>query len=248
MLDFSTLSFIPTNIRLCEVDGVLVVDLSGWGVGEMEFEAQMRMLDSAGYRTGYAYRNPNLLRRPPSEMHWGTGTTPHQADTTVCSTGFVSDNAAADAGDMDDVAAATEAGARQISELVGCFAIAWNNFAYSFKHRTSFSTKVTGTMPFYSRSLRFFRYNRKIWSDINLTVKLDSTTGVWSCHALKLGRTMLRGSRVVYSSDFADRFLLLRIANTVRTNKKRGVQRNQWLSKTTTGRLSSYPPLCLFCL
>ncbi|KAL5109569.1 Alpha-adducin [Taenia crassiceps] len=94
-----------------------VTDLSGWGVGEMEFEAQMRMLDSAGYRTGYAYRNPNLLRRPPSEVHWGTGTTPYQADTTMCATGFVSDNTVADAGDMDDVTAANEAGARQISEI-----------------------------------------------------------------------------------------------------------------------------------
>ncbi|VDK38424.1 unnamed protein product [Taenia asiatica] len=118
-------------------------DLSGWGVGEMEFEAQMRMLDSAGYRTGYAYRNPNLLRRPPSEVHWGTGMTPHQTDTTMCATGFVSDATVADASDMDDVTAATEAGAKQISE----------------------------------------------------------------------------------------------ISNTVRTNREKGVQRNQWLSKTTTDHL-----------
>ncbi|VDM16297.1 unnamed protein product [Hydatigera taeniaeformis] len=99
-----------------------VTDLSGWGVGEMEFEAQMRMLDSAGYRTGYVYRNPNLLRRPPSEVHWGVGTTPHQADNATSATGFVSDTTMADASDMDDVAAANEAGARQISESVSCFA------------------------------------------------------------------------------------------------------------------------------
>ncbi|CDI97275.1 alpha adducin [Echinococcus multilocularis] len=119
-----------------------VTDLSGWGVGEMDFEAQMRMLDSAGYRTGYAYRNPNLLRRPPSEVHWGSGTTPHQTDN-ICTTGFSADTTMADTSGIDDVTAATEAGARQISE----------------------------------------------------------------------------------------------IANTVRSNREKGVQRNQWLSKTTTDHL-----------
>ena len=27
-----------------------------WGIGEMEFEASMRILDNSGYRTGHAYR------------------------------------------------------------------------------------------------------------------------------------------------------------------------------------------------
>lgn len=36
-----------------------------YGVGELEFEAVMRALDNAGYRTGYAYRQP-LLKREPS--------------------------------------------------------------------------------------------------------------------------------------------------------------------------------------
>ncbi|XP_040567402.1 protein hu-li tai shao isoform X2 [Lepeophtheirus salmonis] len=36
-----------------------------WGVGEMEFEALMRMLDNAGYRTGYLYRYP-LIKEEPS--------------------------------------------------------------------------------------------------------------------------------------------------------------------------------------
>merc|ERR1712170_88669 len=36
-----------------------------WGVGEMEFEALMRMLDNAGYRTGYVYRNPLVKEEPP---------------------------------------------------------------------------------------------------------------------------------------------------------------------------------------
>ena len=36
-----------------------------YGVGELEFEAVMRALDNAGYRTGYSYRQP-LLKREPS--------------------------------------------------------------------------------------------------------------------------------------------------------------------------------------
>lgn len=40
------------------------VDSSGkkWKIGEMEFEAQMRLLDNAGYRTGYSYKHPNIKR------------------------------------------------------------------------------------------------------------------------------------------------------------------------------------------
>ncbi|VEL23111.1 unnamed protein product, partial [Protopolystoma xenopodis] len=41
-----------------------------WSPGELEFEAQMRLLDSAGYRTGHIYRQPNLLRRAPTGMAW----------------------------------------------------------------------------------------------------------------------------------------------------------------------------------
>jgi len=36
-----------------------------WGVGEMEFEAIMRMLDNAGYRTGYIYKQPLVKEEPP---------------------------------------------------------------------------------------------------------------------------------------------------------------------------------------
>jgi len=38
-----------------------------WGVGEMEFEAQMRMLDNSGYRTGFTYAQP-LERREPARL------------------------------------------------------------------------------------------------------------------------------------------------------------------------------------
>lgn len=33
-------------------------DASKWRVGGEEFEALMRMLDNAGFRTGYIYRHP----------------------------------------------------------------------------------------------------------------------------------------------------------------------------------------------
>ncbi|KAG8235013.1 hypothetical protein J437_LFUL015676 [Ladona fulva] len=36
-----------------------------WRVGELEFEALMRMLDNAGFRTGYLYRRPLIKSEPP---------------------------------------------------------------------------------------------------------------------------------------------------------------------------------------
>lgn len=36
-----------------------------WRVGGAEFEALMRMLDNAGYRTGYVYRHPLIKSDPP---------------------------------------------------------------------------------------------------------------------------------------------------------------------------------------
>lgn len=36
-----------------------------WRVGGVEFEALMRMLDNAGFRTGYIYRNPLVKGEPP---------------------------------------------------------------------------------------------------------------------------------------------------------------------------------------
>jgi len=35
-----------------------------WSVGEMEFEAMMRMLDNAGYRTGYIFKTPLVKDEP----------------------------------------------------------------------------------------------------------------------------------------------------------------------------------------
>lgn len=36
-----------------------------WRIGGVEFEALMRMLDNAGFRTGYIYRNPLVKGEPP---------------------------------------------------------------------------------------------------------------------------------------------------------------------------------------
>ena len=33
-----------------------------WSVGELEYEAMMRHLDAAGYRTGYTYKQPFIAR------------------------------------------------------------------------------------------------------------------------------------------------------------------------------------------
>merc|ERR1719281_1222911 len=38
-----------------------------WGIGELEFEALMRMLDNSGFRTGFTYTDP-LVRKEPAKM------------------------------------------------------------------------------------------------------------------------------------------------------------------------------------
>lgn len=54
------------------------VDSSGikWRVGELEFEAWMRLLDSMGYKTGYVYRNPEVFHgEKPAEREVTTPST-----------------------------------------------------------------------------------------------------------------------------------------------------------------------------
>lgn len=50
-----------------------------WGLGELEFEAYMRHLDNAGFRTGYPYRLPVLrattTARVPSGVELPASTT-----------------------------------------------------------------------------------------------------------------------------------------------------------------------------
>uniref|UniRef100_A0A803TQ58 Adducin 3 n=1 Tax=Anolis carolinensis TaxID=28377 RepID=A0A803TQ58_ANOCA len=50
--------FVATEI------GVNMASQVKWKVGELEFEALMRMLDNLGYRTGYAYRQPLIREKP----------------------------------------------------------------------------------------------------------------------------------------------------------------------------------------
>merc|ERR1719315_40347 len=38
-----------------------------WGIGELEFEALMRMLDNSGFRTGFTYADP-LVRKEPARL------------------------------------------------------------------------------------------------------------------------------------------------------------------------------------
>jgi len=38
-----------------------------WAIGELEFEALMRMLDNSGFRTGFTYTDP-LVRKEPARM------------------------------------------------------------------------------------------------------------------------------------------------------------------------------------
>jgi len=39
-----------------------------WGVGELEYEALMRMLDNSGFRTGYAYVEPLVKKEPARQI------------------------------------------------------------------------------------------------------------------------------------------------------------------------------------
>ena len=54
-----------------------------WKVGELEFEALMRCLDNAGYRTGYMYRQPimrSIDRNAVKEVEIPPAATSHSYD------------------------------------------------------------------------------------------------------------------------------------------------------------------------
>jgi len=46
------------EMNLAQNESLTVLENKKWKVGELEFEALMRCLDNAGYRTGYMYRQP----------------------------------------------------------------------------------------------------------------------------------------------------------------------------------------------
>ncbi|KAA0196694.1 Alpha-adducin, partial [Fasciolopsis buskii] len=87
-------------------------DLS-WTPEELEFEAEMRVLDSAGFRTGQVYRQPNLLRRAHVTSTWVGDTLGDQMTGAELLT---TDFSATECSAMDDVAAAEAAGAQQVAK------------------------------------------------------------------------------------------------------------------------------------
>lgn len=44
---------------------IFIIQAPKWRVGGAEYEALMRMLDNAGFRTGYIYRNPLVKSELP---------------------------------------------------------------------------------------------------------------------------------------------------------------------------------------
>ncbi|KAJ7325190.1 hypothetical protein JRQ81_018210 [Phrynocephalus forsythii] len=54
----------PFTHHVAAGEGVNMASQFKWKVGELEFEALMRMLDNLGYRTGYAYRQPLVREKP----------------------------------------------------------------------------------------------------------------------------------------------------------------------------------------
>lgn len=72
----------------------------------------MRVLDSAGFRTGHAYRQPNLLRHVPVGATWAGDTLGDQATGVELLT---TDFSATECSAAEDIAAAEAAGAQQVS-------------------------------------------------------------------------------------------------------------------------------------
>ncbi|KAA3681496.1 adducin [Paragonimus westermani] len=85
-----------------------------WSPAEVEFEAEMRVLDSAGFRTGHIYRQPNLLRRAHVASTWAGDTLGDQMTGAELMT---TDFSATEFSTVDDVAAAEIAGAQQVSKI-----------------------------------------------------------------------------------------------------------------------------------
>lgn len=84
-----------------------------WAPGELEFEAQMRLLDSAGFRTGHVYRQPNLLRRTPGGIPWSG----YDSGNATGADFFTTDLSAAEMSGVDDITAAKAAGAVQVAKI-----------------------------------------------------------------------------------------------------------------------------------
>ncbi|CAH8831734.1 unnamed protein product [Trichobilharzia szidati] len=86
-----------------------------WTPEELEFEAEMRVLDSAGFRTGHVYRQPNLLRRAHPSSSWAGDTYGDQVTGAELLTTDFSNN---EFSGVEDIAAAEAAGAEQVAKIV----------------------------------------------------------------------------------------------------------------------------------
>lgn len=85
-----------------------------WTPEELEFEAEMRVLDSAGFRTGHIYRQPNLLRRVHLGSTWAGDTLGDQMTGAELIT---TDFSATDFSAAEDIATAEAAGAHQVAKI-----------------------------------------------------------------------------------------------------------------------------------
>ncbi|CAH8461104.1 unnamed protein product [Schistosoma curassoni] len=86
-----------------------------WTPAELEFEAEMRVLDSAGFRTGHVYRQPNLLRRTHPGSSWPGDT---YGDQITAADLLTTDFSTNEFSGVEDLAAAEAAGAEQVSRIV----------------------------------------------------------------------------------------------------------------------------------
>ncbi|CAL8078969.1 unnamed protein product [Calicophoron daubneyi] len=87
---------------------------SSWSPEDLEFEAEMRVLDSAGFRTGHIYRQPNLLRHVQPGSTWGGDT---MGDQMTGAELMTTDFSATEFSAADDIAAAEAAGAQQRARI-----------------------------------------------------------------------------------------------------------------------------------
>ncbi len=87
-LDNLIIPSVETQKKLVELaqaqnETVTVLESKKWKVGELEFEALMRCLDNAGYRTGYIYRQPvmrSIDRNAVKEVEIPPAATSHGFD------------------------------------------------------------------------------------------------------------------------------------------------------------------------
>lgn len=87
-LDNISIPSVETQRKLIEMnqaqmESMTLLENKKWKIGELEFEALMRCLDNAGYRTGYMYRQPiirSIDRNAVKEVEIPPAATSHSYD------------------------------------------------------------------------------------------------------------------------------------------------------------------------